>query len=80
MTERQRKILADAFVLLGGGVRRGKELARTGTIGQVNAHVKEMRGMLDEMEKALDLAAGAGNVLDLAERRKQARPTHKGSA
>jgi len=69
MNERQRKILTDAFVLLGGAVRKGKRLAATGTEPEVREHVVQMGEMCQEMVKALDQSIGAANVLDLASAR-----------
>ena len=63
MTDRQRKILIDAFLLLAGGARTGKRKAETGTAGEVLEHVSEIEGMISELKQALAQHIGADAIL-----------------
>lgn len=63
MTDRQRKILVDAFLLLAAGARSGKRKAETETASQVLEHVGEMESMIAELKKGLESHLGADHVL-----------------
>lgn len=73
MTDRQRKVLADAFTLVGAGARRGKRIAESGTAEEAAAHVAEMQAVLAELRRGLESHVGASAVLDRAARAKTLR-------
>lgn len=64
MTDRQKKVLVDAFVMLQNGARRGKRLVEADAApAEIASHIVALEALVAGMRDALDKAQGAADVL-----------------
>lgn len=67
MTEKQKRVLTDAFIALSAGAAKGKRMIKDGaTLAEVRTHVEEVEKFMREVKEAINVAAGATNVIDIA--------------
>ena len=72
LTDRQRKVLADSFVMVGAGAHRGKRMLDTDVdLPHVQAHVDELYELITTIKESVDKAAGATEILKRTEQQKR---------
>ncbi len=65
MSDGQRKILVDSFLLLAAGARQGKMKSETESAESILAHVDKLEDIIRTIRRGVDGHIGASHAIDL---------------